>query len=115
MRLRILARVMRLRVPDEPDERPNTTPKTYESYLKAMGLLARYDKPGNVDAAISALGLAVKNDPRFALGFAGLCDAYRLKFVTENDPAVIPHAEENCLKAVQLDDKLPIVHVRLRS
>src|SRR6202012_1756124 len=49
-----LARVMRLRVPDDSGERL-TTPKTYESYLKAVGLLARYDKPGNVDAAITAL------------------------------------------------------------
>jgi eukaryotic-like serine/threonine-protein kinase len=107
-----LARVMRLRVPDDLDERPNTTPKTYESYLKAMGLLARYDKPGNVDAAITALGSAVKSDPRFALGFAELCNAYRLKFMTENDPGLVPHAEENCVKAVKLDDKLPVVHVR---
>lgn len=107
-----LARVMRLRVPDNAAERPNTTPKTYESYLKATGLLARYDKPGNVEAAIAALDQAVKTDPNFALGFAGLCDAYRLKFMTDNDPALVPHAEENCLKAVQLDDKLPVVHVR---
>ena len=39
----------------------NTTPKTYESYLKAVGLLDRWDKPGNVDAAIVALNAAVKS------------------------------------------------------
>jgi serine/threonine protein kinase/tetratricopeptide (TPR) repeat protein len=108
-----LAHLMRLRVPGESsDEHANTTPKTYESYLKAVGLLDRYDKPGNVDAAISSLNSAVTTDPGFALGFAALCDAYRLKFVVENDPTVIPFAEENCLKAMRLDDKLPIVHVR---
>jgi eukaryotic-like serine/threonine-protein kinase len=108
-----LARLMRLRIPGESqDEHTNTTPKTYESYLKAVGLLDRWDQPGNVDSAITSLNSAVTTDPGFALGFAALCDAYRLKFVVENDPAVIPHAQENCATAVHLDDKLAVVHVR---
>jgi eukaryotic-like serine/threonine-protein kinase len=109
-----LARLMKLRVPDEsPDQGTNTTPRAYESYLKALGLLDRYDKPGNVDQAIGALNSAVKADSQFALGYATLCNAYRLKYVDENDPASIPLAESNCMKAVQLNDKLPAVHVRL--
>ena len=96
-----LARLMKLRVPEEPEEkRSGTTPTAYESYLKALGLLERYDKPGNVDQAIGALQTAVKADTRFALGYATLCNAYRLKYVNENDPASIPLAESNCLKAL---------------
>ncbi|HEY2823319.1 MAG TPA: protein kinase [Candidatus Acidoferrum sp.] len=109
-----LARLMKLRVPEEVlDQRPSTTTSAYESYLKALGLLERYDKPGNVDQAITALDAAVKSDPRFALGFATLCNAYRLKYVNENDPASIPQAESNCMRALQLNDKLPAVYVRL--
>jgi eukaryotic-like serine/threonine-protein kinase len=109
-----LARLMKLRVPEEVlDQRPNTTTSAYESYLKALGLLERYDKPGNVDQAITALDAAVKSDPRFALGYATLCNAYRLKYANENDPASIPQAESNCMRALQLNDKLPAVYVRL--
>ncbi|MBV9885886.1 MAG: tetratricopeptide repeat protein, partial [Acidobacteria bacterium] len=75
--------------------------------------LQRYDKPGNVDRAIAALDSSVKADPRFALGFATLCDAYRMKFQTENDPGSITRATESCEKAVSLDEKLPAVHVIL--
>jgi serine/threonine-protein kinase len=44
----------------------------YELYLKALGYTQRFDKPGNLDQAIAALNSAVKEDPRFALGFAQL-------------------------------------------
>lgn len=110
-----LARLMKIRIPDASVEKPapTTTASAYESYLKALGLLDRYDKPGNVDQAIGALNVAVKADTQFALGYATLCNAYRLKYMNENDPASIPPAESNCMKALQLNDKLPAVYVRL--
>jgi eukaryotic-like serine/threonine-protein kinase len=109
-----LARLMKLRVPEETaDRNSNTTPKAYESYLKAIGLLDRYDKPGNIDQAVVALNAAVKVDGRFALAYATLCNAYRLKYANENDPASIPLAEANCRKALDLNDRLPTVYVRL--
>jgi serine/threonine protein kinase/tetratricopeptide (TPR) repeat protein len=109
-----LARLMKVRVPETvPNESEPTTPSAYESYLKALGLLERYDKPGNVDQAIGALNAAVKADPRFTLGYASLCNAYRIKYGNENDPAIIPQAEANCIKALHLNDKLPTVYVRL--
>src|SRR5579871_1521096 len=50
-----LARLMKVRVPEvDSKESEPTTPSAYESYLKALGLLERYDKPGNVDQAIVA-------------------------------------------------------------
>ena len=57
----------------------------YESYLKALGYTQRYDKPGNLDLAIAALNNAVKADPHFALGFAQLGEAYRLKYRLDKD------------------------------
>ena len=38
-------------------------PAAYEGYLTALGLMQRYDKPGNLDEAINALQNAVKTDP----------------------------------------------------
>ncbi len=85
----------------------------YELYLKALGYTQRYDKPGNLDLAISALDNAVKEDPRFALGFAQLGEAYRLKYQWDKDKKWIDEALANCQKAQQLDDRLPAVYVTL--
>jgi eukaryotic-like serine/threonine-protein kinase len=85
----------------------------YESYLKALGYTQRYDKPGNLDLAIAELNNAVKADPRFALGFAQLGDAYRLKYRLSKDSKWLDEALGNCQKAQQLDDRLPAVYVTL--
>ncbi|MGC2248176.1 MAG: protein kinase, partial [Terriglobales bacterium] len=85
----------------------------YELYLKALGYTQRYDKPGNLDLAINALNEAVKTDPRFALGFAELGEAYRLKYSLDKDAKWIDEALANCKKAEQLDDRLPVVYVTL--
>ena len=85
----------------------------YELYLKALGYTQRYDKPGNLDLAIAALNDAVKTDPRFALGFAQLGEAYRLKYQLDKDTKWIDQALDDCQKAQQLDDRLPVVFVTL--
>jgi tetratricopeptide (TPR) repeat protein len=85
----------------------------YELYLKALGYTQRYDKPGNLDLAIAALENAVKEDPRFALGFAQLGEAYRLKYQLDKDKKWIDEALANCQKAQELDDRLPLVYVTL--
>jgi serine/threonine-protein kinase len=85
----------------------------YESYLKALGFTQRFDKPGNLDLAITALDNAVKVDPRFALGFAQLGEAFRLKYRLDKNTKWIDEALANCQKAQQLDDRLPVVYVTL--
>jgi len=109
-----LARLMKVRVSDAsraPAE--SVAPSAYESYLKALGYMQRYDKPGNLDLAISALNSAVKTDARFALGYATLGEAYRLKYQTEHHPAWLGEAASYCQKAVQIDDHLAAAHVTL--
>ncbi|HEX3121489.1 MAG TPA: protein kinase [Candidatus Acidoferrum sp.] len=108
-----LGRMMKVSVPEGIVQAKSTNAGAYRSYIEGLGFLQRYDKPGNVDRAIAALDSSVKGDPRFALGYATLCDAYRMKFQTENDPASFQRATENCEKAVSLDEKLPAVHVIL--
>jgi serine/threonine protein kinase/Flp pilus assembly protein TadD len=108
-----LARMMKVSVPSGTGQARTATPSAYRAYIEGLGFLQRYDKPGNVDRAITSLDSSVKADPRFALAFATLCNAYRMKFQTENDPAAIAHATENCEKAVTLDERLPAVHVTL--
>lgn len=109
-----VARLMKVKLSEEArTPAGSVAPSTYESYLKALGYLQRYDKPGNPDLAISALHSAVEKDPRFALGYATLGEAYRLKFLMDHDPASVEQALANCRKALKLDERLPAVHVTL--
>jgi len=88
-------------------------PAAYQSYLTALGYIQRYDKPGNLDAAIAALNDAVKTDPSFAVGYAELADAYRRKFAVDPNQKWIDEATANCQKAAQLDPNLPAVYITL--
>jgi serine/threonine protein kinase/tetratricopeptide (TPR) repeat protein len=109
-----LARLMKVEVSEATHlSALSAAPSAYESYLKALGYMQRYDKPGNLDRAISALNSAVNTDARFALGYATLGEAYRLKFQTDHHPGWIEQAAANCQKAVQMDDRLPAAHVTL--
>lgn len=109
-----LARLMKVRV-TEAAHAPagNVTPSSYEAYLKALAYMQRYDKPGNPDLAISVLNSAIEKDPRFALGYATLGEAYRLKFLMDHHPAWVEQAFANCQRALQIDERLPAVHVTL--
>ena len=91
----------------------SANPAAYESYLKALGYVLRYDTPGNLDLAIAALKASVKTDPQFALGFAELGEAYRLKNATDPNPRWLDEASANCSHALQLDDRLPAAYVTL--
>jgi serine/threonine protein kinase/tetratricopeptide (TPR) repeat protein len=89
------------------------SPAAYELYLKALGLMQRYDKPGNLDQAVTALQDAVKNDSQFALGYASLGEAYRLKNQVDPNPRWIEQASAMLDRAVQLDNNLSSAHVTL--
>jgi len=91
----------------------SVAPAAYESYLVALGLMQRYDKAGNLDRAIATLDSSVKTDPRFALGYAQLGEAYRLKYQLDVNPKWLEEAKANCQKAAELDDHLSIAYVTL--
>lgn len=91
----------------------SVNPAAYENYLTALGYLQRYDKPGNIDLALQALEESVKADPSFALGYAELGEAYRMKYRLEQNPMWLTEAEANCKKAAELDNRIPAVHVTL--
>jgi serine/threonine-protein kinase len=88
-------------------------PAAYEDYLTALGYMQRYDKPGNIDLAVTALQNAIQTDPSFALGRAQLGEAYRLKFVLDQNPRWLNEAEANGSKAVELDNQMPAAYVTL--
>jgi serine/threonine-protein kinase len=110
-----LAQLMHVEVPASAlhAAEGSSSPVAYESYLKALGYMQRYDKPGNLDQAIGALSTAVNSDPQFALGYAGLGEAYRLKYQVDKDARWTALALTNGAKATQLNDRLPSAYVTL--
>jgi serine/threonine-protein kinase len=110
-----LARLMNINVTAESLRATSgrATPAAYEQYLKALGLMQRYDKPGNLDQAVTALQESVKADPKFALGYASLGEAYRLKNVVDPNPRWIEQASAYGTEAARLDDRLASAYVTL--
>ncbi len=93
----------------------NGKPAADEGYLAALALMQRYDKPGNLDRAIQALQESLKADPLFAVGYAQLGEAYRMKYQTEHDPKWLDMAIANCQRAQQLDTRLPTAYSTLAA
>jgi eukaryotic-like serine/threonine-protein kinase len=85
----------------------------YEEYLRGLGYLQRWDKPGNLDRALAAFGNAVRSDAKFARAYVGLAEASRAKYRMERDPANLQHALNYAQQAAQLDPKLADAHVAL--
>jgi serine/threonine protein kinase/tetratricopeptide (TPR) repeat protein len=110
-----LAKLMNLSAGSGPMKNAGGTvaPAAYEGYLTALGYMQRYDKPGNIDLAITALQNAIQTDPSFALGWAQLGEAYRLKYVLDQNPRWLNEAEANGRKAVELDNQIPAAYVTL--
>ena len=110
-----LARLMNLSVSAEMLRNTGgaVNPAAYEDYLKALGYMQRYDKPGNLDQAIAALGQSVRTDPRFALGYAQLGEAYRMKYQVDSNANWLTEAEAYSSKAEELDPNIPSVYVTL--
>jgi eukaryotic-like serine/threonine-protein kinase len=107
-----LARLMKIDVSADSLRNSSSTaaPAAYEDYLSALGYMQRYDKPGNLDLAIQKLESSVKTDPQFALGFAQLGEAYRLKNQVDPNPRWLAEAMANCKRAVEIDPRLPATH-----
>ena len=112
-----LARLMKINVSADMlrNSGSSAAPAAYEDYLSALGYMQRYDKPGNLDLAIHSLQSAVQTDPRFALGFAQLGEAYRLKNRVDQDPRWVTEALANCKRAIELDNRIPSPHVTLAN
>ncbi len=87
--------------------------EAYELYLNGRGYLQRYEKQENIDRAIDSFQRAVFHDPRYALAFAGLGEAYWRKYRATMDTKWVAQAIENGERAVELDDQLTPVRVTL--
>jgi eukaryotic-like serine/threonine-protein kinase len=86
-------------------------PAAYDVYLQGLGYLSRYDKPENVDSAISLFQQAIREDPGYALAHAGLGEACFRNFQLTKNPFWIEEARNSCTRAVELNSRLPSLYV----
>lgn len=85
----------------------------FDKYQQAIELTKRWDKEGNLEQAIALLTDATKEDPSFALGFARLAEAQRIRSVLTHDKTLMETASKNAEQAARLNSDLATVHVVL--
>jgi tetratricopeptide (TPR) repeat protein/tRNA A-37 threonylcarbamoyl transferase component Bud32 len=82
-------------------------PQAYVSYLRGRGYLQGYDRSENLDNAIAALRRSLEADPKFALAYAGLGQAYMHRYAIMHRPESIGEAKVACARAAELDGSSP--------
>lgn len=93
---------------------PHRTASTYELYERGSAALRRYDKPGNLDAAIADFRQIIGRTPDHAAAHAALARACRQKFLSESkDRMWLDQALPLAKRAVELDGYLASARVSL--
>jgi tetratricopeptide (TPR) repeat protein len=90
-----------------------TSAKAYAAYLEGKGLLARYDRSGNIDKAIASFENAIHLDASYALAYSGLGEAWWRKARANPDPESSATAIRHAERGVQLGAKLAGPHIVL--
>ncbi len=90
--------------------RQDTQPAAYEAYIRGRGYLLEYEKPENIDNAITEFNQALKVDARYARAYAALGQAYWLGFQQNHGGDWLALANQNCQQAVKLAPQLAEAH-----
>ena len=77
--------------------------RAYEAYVQGIGYLENYDRPENIESAISSFQRALAYDPNYAMAYAGLGEAYLIKYENTKDTRWVQNARESCERARTLD------------
>ena len=85
----------------------------YALYLQARGHLQRFERAENLENALSLLQKTLEQDPGYALAYAALGEAYWRLYELQKRPELVALAQDNCRKALGLNDLLAPVHVTL--
>jgi serine/threonine-protein kinase len=85
----------------------------HDLYLKARGALQRYDKRGNIEAAIDLLRKAIDQDPKYAAAHSSLSEAYWRKYRESKNLEDLDEARDLGLRATQLDERIASAHATL--
>src|SRR5262249_25717377 len=79
--------------------------EAYESYLRGRGYFQQFDRPENVDNAITEFNRSLRKDKNYANAYAGLGQAFWMKYTQTHEAFWVKKAEESCESALALDIK----------
>ncbi|MDZ4798550.1 MAG: tetratricopeptide repeat protein, partial [Bryobacteraceae bacterium] len=87
----------------------------FAAYLEARGFMARFEVPGsgNLDKAIAAYERATERDPKFALAWAGLGEAWWRRSRAGGGKEAADKARSSAERGVQLGPNLAMTHAIL--
>jgi serine/threonine-protein kinase len=88
-------------------------PRAFESYLLGSGYMKPARSAGELDSSIAWFGMAVESDPSYALAYAHLGHACRLKHRKTRDAAWAERSMEACRRAIELDANLAAPRITL--
>lgn len=108
-----------LRLQLEPQEKQalaahgTTEPAAYDFYLQGRGYLQNYDKPENIDNAITVFRSALAKDANFAAAYAGLGEAVWRKYEYTHNRELVKEATKTCEQAAKKDPDLAVARTCL--
>jgi eukaryotic-like serine/threonine-protein kinase len=88
-------------------------PEAYDYYLRGRGYLQDYDRLESLDNAVAGFQRSLDLDPRFALAYAGLGQAFLHKYALAHSPETLDAANEACRHSAQLDPSGPDAEICL--
>ncbi len=91
------------------DARPTENVAAYDLYLRGRNALHSHDQK-TVESSLDFFNRALKEDPSFALAYAGIADASLRMFAITSDTLWTQKALRAAQQAEQLDSNLPEVH-----
>ncbi len=89
----------------------STIPAAFEQYVQGLGHLQRFERLDNITRAIASFEEAVDLDPRFALAYAGLGQAFWRMYEYTHEPEWVDKAVSHAKTASGLDDQLVQVNI----
>ena len=92
---------------------PTDNDDAYIFYLRAREYLDRPRQQDNLTLSVELFDKALGEDPRFALAYAGLCEAHIVSFRRNGSLDEFEAAEAACHRASTLDNDIVGVHVAL--
>jgi serine/threonine-protein kinase len=88
-------------------------PAAYDYYLEGRGYIQEFQKPENLNSAITVFHRALEKDPQYSLAYAGLGEAYWRKYKVTHEKQWADDAQRSCEKSVSLDSNSASAHVCL--
>jgi serine/threonine protein kinase/tetratricopeptide (TPR) repeat protein len=82
------------------------TPAAYDYFLQGRGYLQEFQKSENVDKAITVFTQALELDPKYAMAYAGLGEAYWQKYELTRQGPYVERATKACQSAIQIENSL---------